>query len=181
MQKDGKQVFVNLNTNPSAVSVIIEKEEKNSYEILLQIRSKPDKDPFYSGTIEIPGGGIGAYENVFTAAQREVHEETGLEIINFFPNIKTQVFSPRDDDCFAFVPFCCQQQLKGGMPRLGIVFIGTVKAGSPVPAENEVNNIFWIKIDELEKKLDREPEKFFTFQLPVLHYYLRWNKENRKI
>ena len=67
------------------------------------------------------------------------------------------------------------------MPRLGIVFVGTVKAGTPVPAENEVNNIFWIKIDELGKKLEKDPGKFFTFQLPVLHYYLRWNKEKRRI
>jgi len=37
-------------------------------------------------------------------------EETGLRVTSFYPDIRTKTYAPKDDDCFAFVPFCCQQQ-----------------------------------------------------------------------
>ena len=51
------------------------------------------------------------YENVYDAVKREVLEETGLRVTSFYPDIRTKIYAPKDDDCFAFVPFCCQQQL----------------------------------------------------------------------
>ena len=39
---------------------------------------------------------------------------------SFYPDIRTKTYAPKDDDCFAFVPFCCQQQLKGGLPRVAL-------------------------------------------------------------
>ena len=108
-----------LDVNLPIVSAIIEREHNGEKEMLVQTRWKPDRDPLYSGTLEIPAGGMHVYENVYDAVKREVLEETGLQVTSFYPDIRTKIYAPKEDDCFAFVPFCYQQQLKGGLPRVG--------------------------------------------------------------
>ena len=131
--------------------------------------------------MEIPAGGISSYENVYEAARREVWEETGLRVTSFYPDVQTAIYAPRDDDCFAFVPFCCQQQLKGGIPRVGIVFICQVEDAEPRPGVGEVREIFWIKVTELRKIVKEQPEKIFTLQLPVLAYYLQCREDGSNL
>lgn len=157
------------------VSAIIERSNSGEIEILVQTRWKPERDPTYSGTLEIPAGWIDRYENVFDALKREVLEETGLRVIKIKPDIKTKTFSPRDDENFSFVPFCCQQQTKGGKPWIGFVFICEVEDKEPIPQENEVKDIRWIKKSVLKKMIDETPEKFFTLQLGPLDYYLNYD------
>jgi 8-oxo-dGTP pyrophosphatase MutT (NUDIX family) len=113
------------------------------------------------------------YENVYDAITREIFEETGLKVTRFKPDIRTKVFSIQDDDCFAFVPFCGQQQLKGGWPRVGFVFRCQVEDREPQPGEGEVKEISWMARSELAAIIDKTPEKVFTIQLGVLDYYLR--------
>lgn len=169
------KTILSLNLNFSVVSAIIERARDDETEILIQTRWKPGKDPVYSGTLEIPAGGMNQYENVYDAVKREVFEETGLKVIRFTPDIKTKKYSPKDDDCFAFVPFCCQQQLKGGLPRVGFVFVCEVEDDEPTPGEREVKQIKWIKKSELRKIMEETPEKIFTLQLGVLDYYLNYD------
>ena len=154
------------------VSAIIERDHDGVTEILVQTRWKPEQDPFYSGTLEIPAGGIRPYEHVYDAVKREVLEETGLRVIAFDPDIRTQIYAPRDDDCFAFVPFCCQQQLKGGSPRVGFVFLCQVEDADPTPQHDEVRDIRWMQPSELRQIIAATPERIFTLQLGVLDYYL---------
>ena len=161
-----------LDLNAAIVSAIIERERGGDIEVLVQVRWKPDTDPEYSGTLEIPAGGIHAYENVYDAVRREVLEETGLRVTSFHPDIRTRTYAPKDDDCFAFVPFCCQQQLEGGVPRVGFVFVCRVAGGEPTAQREEVRDIRWMKKSDLRKLIDETPEKVFTLQLGVLDYYL---------
>lgn len=158
------------------VSAIIERQQEKFTEVLVQIRWKPDVDPIYSGMFEIPAGGINLYENVYDALKREVFEETGLIVTSFKPNVRTNLHSQNGDDVFAFVPFCCQQQLSG-KARIGFVFICSVENSDPIPAPDEVKEISWMKISELRKLLEESPEQIFTFQLPVLEFYLSQYKE----
>ena len=160
-----------LHINYPVVSAIIERERDGETEILVQTRWKPESDPVYSGTLEIPAGGILKYENVYHALEREVLEETGLKVTGFKPDIRTKIYSPRDDDCFAFVPFCCQQQLKGGLPRVGFVFLCTVEEGEPAPQPGENKDLRWMKKSELRSIFEGSPEKIFTLQLGVPDYY----------
>lgn len=153
------------------VSAIIERQRGQLTEVLVQVRWKPDKDPMYTGAFEIPAGGIGLYENVYDALRREVFEETGLRVIGFRPDVRTKTQSQRGDDVFAFVPFCCHQQLSG-QARVGFVFVCTVEEAHPVPAPDEVKDITWMETSELRRLIDGSPERFFTFQLPVLEFYL---------
>jgi len=171
--EDAKQKLLGMNINGAVVSVIIERERGGATEVLLQTRWKPERDPVYSGTLEIPAGGIHAYENIYEAAKREVQEETGLRVTRFDPDIQTPTYSPRDDDCIAFIPFCCQQQLKGGIPRIGIVFICQVEDAEVKPNAKEVREAFWVKLEALREIVEGQPERIFTLQLPVLNYYLK--------
>src|SRR5215467_8029861 len=84
-----------LDVNLPIVSAIIEREHHGEKEILVQTRWKPDRDPLYSGTLEIPAGGMHAYENVYDAVKREVLEETGLRITRLYPDIHTKTYAPR--------------------------------------------------------------------------------------
>jgi ADP-ribose pyrophosphatase len=102
------------------VSAIIERRRGTLTEVLVQVRWKPARDPVYSGAFEIPAGGIGLYENVYDALKREVFEETGLRVTGFRPDVKTKMHSQNGDEVFAFVPFCCQQQLSS-RARIGFV------------------------------------------------------------
>jgi 8-oxo-dGTP pyrophosphatase MutT (NUDIX family) len=156
------------------VSAIIERERDGEIEVLVQTRWKPGIDPQYSGTLEIPAGGIGKHESVYDALKREVFEETGLRVTGFKPDVRTKIHSQKNDEAFAFLPFCCQQQTRG-KPRVGFVFICTVEDKEPIPGHGEVKDIRWIKKSELKKILEETPEKIFTFQLGVLDYYLNYD------
>lgn len=153
------------------VSLIIERNHGDNKEILIQTRWKPEEDPKYSGCIEIPAGKINRYENVYDAVKREVYEETGLKVLKIEPDIKTKIHSPRDDASFAFMPFCCQQQLKDGQPWIGFVFICEVEDKEPKNEGDGTKDIRWIKKSELREIFDKTPHKIFTLQIGVLDFY----------
>lgn len=154
-------------------SSIIERDRDGETEIFLQTRWKPNKDPKYSGLLELPAGKILAFENVYDALRREVLDETGLKIIEIYPNIKTKIYSPSEDGAFAFVPFCCQQQIKNGKPWIGFVFICKVKDEEPKLCKDECIDAIWMKKSELKRIFEETPEKIFTLQLGVLDYYFK--------
>lgn len=167
-----KHTVDQLNLCFAIVSAIIERAHQGETEILVQTRWKPDSDPGYSGTLEIPAGGVDRYENVYDALTPEVYEETSLRVLKIKPDIRTEIFSPRNDGAFAFVPFCCQQQTRGGKSRVGFVFICEVEDKQPVPAEEELKDIRWIKRRDLRRLVAEHPEQIFTIQLAALSYYL---------
>jgi len=153
------------------ISAIIERSKEGELEILVQTRWKPEDDPKYSGCLEICAGKIREFENVYDALNREVFEETGLKILKIFPDVKTQIHSPNNDGSFAFLPFCCQQQIKGGKSWIGFVFICEVEDKEPIAQQEECKDIKWIKKSKLKQIFQETPEKIFTLQLGVLDYY----------
>ena len=157
------------------ISAIIERLKNGEIEILIQTRWKPKTDSKYSGCLEIPAGKIREFENVCDALNREILEETGLKVLNIFPDIKTKTYSPSNDCSFAFQPFCCQQQIKGGKPWIGFVFICKVEDKEPISQQEECKDIKWIKKSKLKEIFNKTPEKIFTLQLGVLDYY--FNRE----
>jgi 8-oxo-dGTP pyrophosphatase MutT (NUDIX family) len=159
--------------NIAVVSAIIERERNGQLEVLLQTRWKPQRDPTFSGLLEIPAGWIKSRENVYDALKREVHEETGLDVTSIFPAPKAGAFSSRTmNKAFSFVPYCCEQQLIGGLPWVGFVFLCKVKSGVPRPQRGEVKDIQWIKINVLDKMLRYKPGSFFPLHLQSLQFYV---------
>jgi 8-oxo-dGTP pyrophosphatase MutT (NUDIX family) len=153
------------------VSAIVERKRGKTTELLMQVRWKPKNDPVYSGTFEIPAGSIELGESVYDALKREVFEETGLRVTGFRPDVRTKTHSQRGDEVFAFVPFCCQQQITG-RARVGFVFICSVEDAAPFAATDEVRDIKWMTTSAVRKLIEESPERMFTFQLPVLEFYL---------
>ena len=163
-------------TNIPVVSAIIERQHEGKTQILVQTRWKPDRDPVYSGTLEVAAGVMDEYENVYDALKREVLEETGLHIIKIKPDNKTKIYTTgKDDASFGFMPFCCHQQLKNGRPWIGFAFICEVEDAEPKPQAEEVKDIRWIDKEELRKIFETTPEQIFTLQLGVLDYYFKTN------
>lgn len=161
-------------TNIPVVSAIIERIHHGVTQVLVQTRWKPERDPLYSGTLEIPAGWIDEYENIYDALKREVFEETGLVIKKIKSDKQTKIRgTTRSDASFAFIPFCCQQQLKGGKPWIGFVFLCEVKDDDPVAQKDEVKDIRWINKDDLYKIFKEKPDSIFTLQLGVLDYYFQ--------
>jgi 8-oxo-dGTP diphosphatase len=165
-----------LNMSIPVVSALIEREHEGETEILVQTRWKPEFDPKYSGTLEIPAGWIDRYENVYDAVKREVLEETGLRVLKIEPEIKTAIHGPNEDGSFAFIPFCCQQQIKGGKPWIGFVFLCQVEDKEPIPQSDECRDIKWMKASLLKKLFEENPQKIFTLQLGVLDLYFNFLK-----
>lgn len=158
------------------ISAIIERVKDDETEILVQTRWKPKEDPKYSGCLEISAGKIREFENVYDSLNREVFEETGLKIIKIFPDVKTKIHSPNNDGSFAFQPFCCQQQIKGGRPWIGFVFRCQVEDKQPLKQGDGTKDVRWIKRSELKQIFEKTPEKIFTVQLGVLDYYFNHEK-----
>lgn len=152
------------------VSAIIERSRKGDTEILMQTRWKPDRDIEYSGMIEVPAGWIQPFEDVYSALAREILEETGLVITRIISGVRTPVYSSNGDAAFAFRPFCCQQQLRGGLPWVGFVFLCEVEDQQPRAQADEVKDIRWVNLAKLGKML--ENKEIFTLQAGVLQYYL---------
>jgi 8-oxo-dGTP pyrophosphatase MutT (NUDIX family) len=165
-----------MKTNPSlpVVSAIIERVHDGKKQVLIQTRWKPERDPIYSGTLEIAAGVIDEYENVYDALKREVFEETGLTITKLTPDDQTKIYSTdKSDASFGFMPFCCHQQLKNGRPWIGFAFLCEVEDTEPKPQQEEVKDIKWIDKEELRKIFTETPEKIFALQLGVLDYYFK--------
>jgi hypothetical protein len=49
-----------------------------------------------------------------------------------------------------------------------------VENDEPRPEAGAVRDIFWLQLAELGQIIERQSERVFTLQLPVLDYYLRF-------
>lgn len=156
------------------VAAIIERERYDETEVLIQTRWKPHSDSGYHNTIEIPAGVLDKpYENILDTLKREVKEETGLTVTKIKNLRHSSTYSPQDDGAFAFQPFCGAQQLKGGLPWIGFVFVCEVEDSEPQHQETETRNIRWIKKSELREQFEQNSEEFFTLHLGSLEIYLQ--------
>ncbi|OGY50644.1 MAG: hypothetical protein A3J59_01435 [Candidatus Buchananbacteria bacterium RIFCSPHIGHO2_02_FULL_56_16] len=164
-----------MNQQPKViVSAILIRKRDEKTEVFLQKRWKPRVSPTYSGMIEIPAGGIRAYENVYDALKREVKEECGLEIVRVVEDYQSSVKEPRKHDrAFVFKPFICQQVLEtnGGLSWVGFVFFCEVTGEVSInPAE--AKDPQWVTIAQLKKLVSTKADQIFPLQLPVLEYFI---------
>ena len=161
------------------VSSILERMEGNVKKVFLQTRWKPKTSPMYSGLLEIPGGRINNYENVFDAIEREVKEECGLKIIALRSSFRGELLKiNKFEQSMIFQPFICQQVLTKNNEGLwfGFVFLCEVEGG-PKMQKGETKDPRWVNLEELEKLLDEKPENIFPHQYQALKYYVKSMKQ----
>jgi len=160
----------------ATVSAIIERFHEGEWQVLLQTRWKPEEDPEHSGLLEIPGGRIEVGEDVYTALKREVKEECGLEIQVIRPRAETQTKGKFDEVGIAFVPFCGEHFL--GSSFVGFAFVCTAQGELIEKGVYDAKEPRWFKFSELTQKLSTEPEKFFSYHLSTLKFYVDEKKGN---
>lgn len=152
----------------ASVSAIIERIIEGEVAVYVQTRWKSTGG--YSETYEIPGGKIEAGEDVYVALRREVKEETGLEITKIKPEATTMVNGDAGQIGVAFVPFC--GNLFYGSFVVGFVFVCEANGDINYQNVNEAKNPRWIKLGELKRMIEKEPESFFPYYLGALKYYV---------
>lgn len=151
------------------VGAIIERMNGNKKQILIQIRDKSN-DSQYSGSIEIPGGKLKAFEDIYTTVLREVKEETGLDVIAIHGQDKRIDCKNREDISSIIEPFCVTQMENG--PFIGLIFICEAE-GEPLQKTTESKDARWIDIEELKIILTKHPERIYTaFFAPLKKYAL---------
>lgn len=151
------------------VGFIVERENPKTgeKEVLIQKRFKPESDPKYTGVFELPAGKIREFEDIRESARRELKEETGLDIKDMEMEF-TDIFERDGDKAFAFIPFCCEQMLKGPYPYVGFVFI--VKAEGKLEDTKEAKGAKWVSLNELRNMISKKD--FHPYHMGALEMYL---------
>lgn len=153
-----------------AVSVILSKHVDEKEFILIQERQKIGGGK-ENGMLEIPGGKIQEYENIFSALRREVKEETGLDITSIQGEdevIETIIIN--GNKTISFTPFCTTQNLSGAYSLIVNTFICEAK-GDLLVQTNETQNSRWVNIKELENMVNSNPDQFFLMDVTALKRY----------
>ena len=158
----------------ATVSAIIERFNKEQWEVLLQTRWKPKEDAKHSGLLEIPGGRIELGEDVYEALKREVREECGLIIKSIKPGkeIKTK---GKLEVSLAFVPFCGERFM--GSDYVGFVFVCSARGKLRRKGLIDGKEPRWIPLAELRRLVIDEPEKLYSYHLSALKYYVEQKEQ----
>lgn len=158
-----------------AVGAIIEKHIDGKDYILLQCRQK-ENDHHTNGLIEIVGGKIREYENIFSALKREVKEETGLEITEIMGEEETYKQQVNGVEIISMTPFCIAQNLNGIYSLITMSFICHAK-GELLEATNETTDIHWEALEVVEQMVSEHPEKLFPIDVVHLKKYIQYKRK----
>lgn len=160
-----------------AVAGIIEEKIDGAEYILVQERWKEGKDS-ENGLLEIPGGKVKEYENVFDCLRREVMEETGLKVTFIEGERKSTLFEGYNYEVLNYTPFSCSQNTQGSYPIMVEVFICKA-TGDILNETNESKNIRWISLIELYKIIESNSNRFFPMHFAILKKYLKFKGYTR--
>ena len=160
------------------VGGILECTVNHTRYILIQERCKKDAPKEY-GLLEIPTGKVREFEDVFTCLRREVKEETGLDVVEIQGEDTTSIIEYDGYRVLNYTPFCSAQNLKGEYPIMAQIFICKVKGTLKIRTE-ETQNLRWISLPELQRKLETDEDKFYPMHITTLKKYLAIYKVKSK-
>ena len=152
-----------------AVSVILRKHVNKKEFILIQERQKADGGK-ENGMLEIPGGKIREYENIFSALRREVKEETGMDVSSIQGENEVLETIVNGNKTISFTPFCTTQNLSGAYSLIVNIFICEA-TGDLLVKTNETQNLRWINIEELKNMVKNNADQFFLMDVTALKKY----------
>ena len=153
-----------------AADAIIERTIKDKKYILIQERWKENM-PSEKGLLEIPGGKIREFENIYDCLRREVKEETGLEITNINGEEDSIIIEYGDYKVINYNPFACAQNIIGYYPIMTEIFICEAR-GELLTHSNESKNLRWISLEELSNLLKQNEKCFYPMIRIALKKYL---------
>jgi 8-oxo-dGTP diphosphatase len=146
---------------------IIERETESGIEILLQIRSKPGEPERW----ELPGGQIDLFESVFAALEREIREETGLDLTLVHERKSRVLHQGAMAAVETFQPLFAYQTIDGPVDSLGFYFRCQVE-GTVNEAGDAARKPTWRPRAELATALLERPDQFDWLTEAALKRYL---------
>ena len=151
------------------VRAIIERDGPNGTEILIQKRVKPNEN---ESPYELPGGRLEEFESFIEGLKREVHEETGLNIVSIDGEELRMETNSMDSNVEVMKPFAIYQTMKGPVDSLGAYF--RCRASGDLAEEGDgTQDIKWILVDELHLLLEKGALDFSWVDRSGILYYLR--------
>lgn len=158
-----------LFSKPSACA-IIEKTINGEKYIIIQERFKDDA-PCENGLLEIPGGKIREFENIYDCLRREVKEETGLDLIKIHGENESHVIEHDNYTVINYTPFACAQNIKGYYPIMAEIFICEAE-GDLLNHTDESKNLRWIALEDLKELLQKDEKSFYPMHIAALKKYI---------
>lgn len=149
---------------------IIEREVNGKRCVLVQTRQKEDGGDT-NGKLEIVGGKLREYEDIFQTVRREVWEETGLTVTVIRGENGKVLDESSGAACQSFHPFCITQNLSGAYSILLLTFLCEAE-GEPLTQTNETTDIRWMPVEELRESVENHPEDWFFIHLNELRKYV---------
>lgn len=151
------------------VRAFIIRESEQGEEILVQRRVRVNEQ---QTPIELPGGRLEEFETLERCLEREIKEETGLdleEIIDSTERVKTTTAEGFTVECMA--PYAVYQTIEGPVDSFGVYF--KCKAvGRLLERGDHTDNIKWVTINELVVLL-REDQLSFVDKAGVQFFLIR--------
>lgn len=155
------------------VGGIIEREINGENTILIQKRMKDQRE--CTGVFEIPAGKIREFESIFDCLRREIKEETGLDLIEIKGEKEAIIVEQGNYKVINYEPFSCSQNIIGEYPIMVHTFICRA-SGELLEKSNESEEIQWVTLEELRKRLDENKEEFYPMHIITLDKYLNWKQ-----
>jgi 8-oxo-dGTP diphosphatase len=148
---------------------IIERETPNGREIVIQMRNKPHEGGKW---IELPGGRVEEYESLIEAVKREVHEETGLDLIEIVgEDTRVEAVSSETNvECLA--PLAVYQTIRGPVDSMGVYFHCKAE-GQLLIVGDDTESVQWLLVEKLRQWVVTEPFRFSWVDRAGLLFYLK--------
>jgi 8-oxo-dGTP diphosphatase len=160
-----------------AVSALIEKVENGERYLVIQERRKSEGEK-ENGLLEVPGGKIREYENIFDALRREVKEETGLSVVRIHSEEKAMRRVVDGNELITFTPLCSTQNLSGAYSLIEHFFVCEAE-GELLEATDESCNLRWEKAETVRAMLEENPGQFFLTDILPLEAYFKALEDNK--
>lgn len=149
---------------------IIEREINGELHIVVQTRAKANE----RRSTELPGGRIELFESLTEALRREVKEETGLDVYEIEgeeTRVDTEGINP-DFAVECIRPFAAYQTIHGPIDSVGYYFRCKAEGELSVIGD-ETEDVQWIGILELGRRMDSDPLQFSDVDRAGILYYLK--------
>ncbi|MDY0190595.1 MAG: NUDIX hydrolase [Desulfuromonas sp.] len=143
---------------------IIATHSEHQDKILLQRRIKKTPQKRFYGLWELPQGKIRSGESIFSAARRELHEETGLQALALAPQHRCTT-TDNSDNLEVFHPLNCVFDLS--CQCIGLAVIVTT-AGTPADS-SEAADHRWLTQQQITELIAKE--QIFPLNIPMIKQY----------
>lgn len=153
---------------PAVTALITKKTELDKF-LLIQERWK--NNILEDGLLEIPGGKIREFENIFDALRREVQEETGYKVTYIHGEKESIITKLNNYEVISYNSFYSSQNLSKNYPIMTQFFLCEVE-GNKIEESDESKNINWISLTKLKEIMSANPEKFYPMHIEAIRKYI---------